>query len=146
MMTHDQMGSVIDRALEELARDKRTVATLRNLIADLSADLSDEGCDRTSDGLNQLRRRVANALPIGHCPDWLLSFRTGPVAIPKETYRVSYTRGEWIVEGNLPCINGLSAWVEVANCGTPDETDQMHDLDREQMAMRIARELNRASN
>ena len=45
----------------------------------------------------------------------------------------------WVVQSNLPCINGLSAWVTVANVGAPHESDQMfggrdHEADARLMA------------
>lgn len=60
-------------------RHAQNIAILQQLIADLSDDLRDEGCDWSPDGLDALRRRVANALPLDKCPDWLNRFRDPPV-------------------------------------------------------------------
>ena len=57
------------------ARRKRAMETLWTLIADLSAGLTDEGDDLSTEGLQAMRRRVANALPPDRCPDWLKSYR-----------------------------------------------------------------------
>lgn len=61
------------------SREKRTSATLRTLIRDLSDALTDEGGDWSTDGLINLRTRVANALPPTECPDWLKQYRDPPV-------------------------------------------------------------------
>lgn len=62
------------------SRHLKTLGTLRKLIADLSDTLTDEGPgDWTEDGLYNLRRRVANALPASECPDWLNRYRDPPV-------------------------------------------------------------------
>jgi hypothetical protein len=58
---------------------QRTIGTLQALIADLSADLTDEGPRYSEEGLDRIRRRVANALPPGKCPEWLEPFRDPPV-------------------------------------------------------------------
>jgi len=47
---------------------------LWKLIADLSDDLRDEGCDYSPDGLDTMRSRVANALPASERPKWLLPY------------------------------------------------------------------------
>lgn len=60
-------------------RDNRLADRLLVLIADLSACLADEGPDFSEDGLLQMRRRVANALPPDQCPEWLAKFRDPPV-------------------------------------------------------------------
>ena len=60
-------------------RYERTLLTLWTLIADLSDDLRDEGCDWSVDGLQGMRRRVANALPPDECPDWLEQYRDPPM-------------------------------------------------------------------
>lgn len=54
----------------------------------------------------------------------------------------------WVVQSNLPCINGLSAWVAVATVGAPHESDQMfggrdHEADARLIA--AARELLRVA-
>jgi hypothetical protein len=47
------------------------------------------------------------------------------------------------VEAELPCINGLSAWVEVARCGDGDPFDEMFGgIDREANARLIASAVN----
>ena len=60
-------------------RDRRLVETLYRLIADLSGALTDEGADWSNDGLHEMRRRVANALPPPQCPDWLHQYRDAQV-------------------------------------------------------------------
>lgn len=53
------------------------IVEAETLIAELSADLSDEGCDRTVEGLAKLRARVADfLLPSGDAPDWLKAYRS----------------------------------------------------------------------
>jgi len=49
---------------------------------------------------------------------------------------------KWFVEQHRPCINGLSAWVIVADCGVPEPGDEMHGLDRERMARDLAAAMN----
>lgn len=66
-------GERNERRREMVSR--RTIDTLQTLIADLSAVLTDEGLDYSEDGLDRMRRRVANALPPTKCPDWLAPFR-----------------------------------------------------------------------
>jgi hypothetical protein len=47
-------------------------------------------------------------------------------------------RGHTVVEECKPCINGLSAWVMVADLGKPYPEDEMFGgLDRDALAMRI---------
>ena len=58
-----------------MVRQKRALETLWRLIADLSDGLRDEGNDYSVEGLQQMRRRVANALPALHCPEWLNQYR-----------------------------------------------------------------------
>ena len=53
--------------------------TLRNLIADLSSCLADEFDGYSDEGLESIRRRVANALPPSQCPDWLVKYRDPPI-------------------------------------------------------------------
>lgn len=60
--------------MAELARD-RTITALRSLIITLSDVLTDEGGDWSTEGLDNLRRRVANAIPPDECPDWLHEYR-----------------------------------------------------------------------
>ena len=60
---------------------ERTLETLWCLIGHLSDGLRDEGCDWSVDGLQQMRRRVANALPPDKCPDWLEQYRDPPVMV-----------------------------------------------------------------
>jgi len=59
---------------------QRAIETLQHLIADMSSGLCDEGCDYSVDGLDQMRRRVANALPPTMCPEWLTKYRDPPLA------------------------------------------------------------------
>ena len=62
-------------------RDERITknfATLKTLIADLSDALTDEGPDWSQVGLDNLRKRVANALG-PECPTWLEQYRDPPV-------------------------------------------------------------------
>lgn len=66
-------------------RDRRTIDTLHKLIADLSGGLTDEGPDWSNDGLDNLRRRVANALPPDRCPDWLARYRD-PALVASTTH------------------------------------------------------------
>ena len=61
------------------ARDRRAIAALYALVADLSVCLTDEGADWSQTRLRELRRRAANALPPTQCPDWLVQFRDPPV-------------------------------------------------------------------
>lgn len=67
--------------LRQLANEEAAALTYtilgraEDLIADLSDDLRDEGCDYSPDGLDAMRRRVANSLPEHKCPDWLKKFR-----------------------------------------------------------------------
>jgi hypothetical protein len=60
-------------------RYQRTLEYLWRLIGDLSDDLRDEGSDYSVDGLNAMRRRVANALPPDRLPDWLEQYRDPPM-------------------------------------------------------------------
>lgn len=56
-----------------------TLFALRKLIVDLSDGLTEEGPDWSEDGLDSLRRRVANAVPKGDLPDWLHHYRDQPI-------------------------------------------------------------------
>lgn len=58
-----------------LGRDQRAISALRTLVVALSDALTDEGPDWSSEGLDNLRRRVANAIPRDECPDWLREYR-----------------------------------------------------------------------
>lgn len=82
-----------------------------------------------------------NKVPAGYRKGW----RGGSPPAPRaEMYRVRecHLSGRWTVETQLPCINGLSAWVTVADCGKPDPSDQMCGFDPEEWAHRIATALN----
>lgn len=54
------------------------------------------------------------------------------------TYEVREVYGHWIVQTKMGCINGLAAWVQIADCGERDETDQMCGYDPKEWAHRIA--------
>ena len=56
-------------------RDRNIIRHLQNLIADLAENLCDEGPDYSEDGLHKMRSRVANALPVDVCPEWLTGYR-----------------------------------------------------------------------
>jgi hypothetical protein len=60
-------------------RLKQTIVTLQKLIADLASGLSDEGPDWSQEGLDNLRRRVANALPPNDCPGCCAPYRDPPM-------------------------------------------------------------------
>jgi len=79
----DQFAETEDERNERLraSRLMKSIATLQDLIADLSDDLRDEGCDRSTEGLESIRRRVANALPPSKCPEWLVKYRD-PAMVP----------------------------------------------------------------
>lgn len=52
-------------------------------------------------------------------------------------------RGHTVVEAHMPCINGLNAWVVVADLGKPQPEDEMFGgIDRPALAHRIASALN----
>jgi hypothetical protein len=74
---NDQFRETPEERNERLrdSRFKRTIGALQQLIADMSDDLRDEGCDYSTEGLEAMRRRVANALPPDKCPDWLANYR-----------------------------------------------------------------------
>ena len=66
----------------ERLRDRRlrlSIGALQGLVTDLSDNLCDEGADYSADGLEAMRRRVANALPPQKCPEWLNRYRDPPV-------------------------------------------------------------------
>jgi hypothetical protein len=50
------------------------IEILWRLIADLSDNLRDEGCDYSPDGLDAIRTQVANTLPAAVRPAWLLPY------------------------------------------------------------------------
>jgi len=52
--------------------------------------------------------------------------------------RECHLSGEWIVETEMMCLNGLAAWVSVANCGKPEASDEMTGYDPAEWARRIA--------
>lgn len=74
---NDQFRETPDERNNRLrnARHRRTQEAHWKLIHDLSGFLCDEGMDLSNEGVDALRRRVANALPPVHCPDWLAPFR-----------------------------------------------------------------------
>lgn len=78
-----------------------------------------------------------NKVPAGFRRGW----RGGS---PPEVFRAEQMQftGHWVVQQNRPCINGLAAWVVVADCGTPEPEDEMSGLDRERMAQDIAAAMN----
>lgn len=63
----------------QITRAAQRLVTLYTLIADLSPSLADEDAQWSQEGLDGLRRRVANALPPPQCPDWLTRYRDPPV-------------------------------------------------------------------
>lgn len=68
-------------------RLKDNISRLQDLILNLSAGLTDEGSPWSDAGLNELRTRVANALPPDKRPDWL-----HPYADPAMTAGLSAAR------------------------------------------------------
>lgn len=78
---NDQFRETTSERNERLrdARHLRQVQALKKLVTDLSDALTDEGPDWSQDGLDNLRKRVANVLPPAECPAWLLPFRDPPV-------------------------------------------------------------------
>ncbi len=60
-------------------RVAKNFATLKVLIADLSDALTDEGPDWSQTGLDNLRKRVANALGPEYLPTWLEQYRDPPI-------------------------------------------------------------------
>jgi hypothetical protein len=58
---------------------RRTIEIHWKLLADLAPCLDDEGGEFSVEGLNSLRRRVANALPPDMCPEWLAGYRDGMI-------------------------------------------------------------------
>jgi hypothetical protein len=81
---NDQFRETPEERSERIRSNRlmKSIGTLQDLIADLSDDLRDEGCDYSPDGLEQMRRRVANALPPSKCPDWLARYRDPAVVQP----------------------------------------------------------------
>lgn len=77
----DQFRETAEERNERLRakRHVRTLEALWSIIADLSAHLSDDGNDYSPEGLEKMRRRVANALPPTNCPDWLSQYRDPPI-------------------------------------------------------------------
>lgn len=65
-----------------------------------------------------------------------------PPATVQEKFRVCERFGRWVVETEMLCINGFSAWVTVADTGLPDPSDQMCGFDHEGWARRICAALN----
>lgn len=62
------------------SRLKRNTETLQKLIADLACEaLADEGPDWSQEGLDNLRRRVANAVPQQLLPDYFAQYRDPPL-------------------------------------------------------------------
>jgi hypothetical protein len=74
---NDQFRETLTERNERLrtSRLKESIRTLQQLVADLSDDLRDEGCYRPLNELNDMRRRVATALPPDLCPEWLARYR-----------------------------------------------------------------------
>jgi hypothetical protein len=74
---NDQFRETPEERSERLRSNRlmKSIGTLQALIADLSDDLRDEGNDYSPDGLESMRRRVANALPTDKCPEWLKRYR-----------------------------------------------------------------------
>lgn len=64
--------------------------------------------------------------------------RNEGAALKARTYRAVEMFGRWVVQTEMSCINGLSAWVTLADCGAPDPRDQMCGFDPEEWASRIA--------
>jgi hypothetical protein len=60
----------------------------------------------------------------------------------KKPYRATEMFGSWCVQTEMLCINGLVAWVTVADCGAPDPSDEMTGYDPQEYAERIAAALN----
>ncbi|MGY3527301.1 hypothetical protein [Bradyrhizobium sp. USDA 4452] len=56
---------------EQSIMSENRVTILQQLVCDLSADLTDEGANYSTEGLQEMRRRVANALGREECPEWL---------------------------------------------------------------------------
>ena len=74
-MTQERMHEIIERATKEIDADMKVISTLKALVRDLSDALTDEGPDWSQAGLDNLRCRVAAALPGTQCPDWLHEYR-----------------------------------------------------------------------
>lgn len=78
LMTFTDLGrlTMLFRIEDDLRR--HGCLALRKLVVDLSDALTDEGPDWSQDGLDNLRRSVANALGM-ECPEWLMTYRDPPV-------------------------------------------------------------------
>jgi len=74
---NEQFRETPDERRERLtvSRLKQNIRYLQDIIETLSADLADEGPNWSAEGLEIIRRTVANALPEDRCPDWLKPFR-----------------------------------------------------------------------
>lgn len=58
-------------------------------------------------------------------------------------YRADCKSGRWTVDALMPAINDLSAWVTIADCGKPDQEDEMfYGFDAQHHAQFIASALN----
>lgn len=58
-------------------------------------------------------------------------------------YRAECRFDRWTVDALLPAINGLSAWVTIADCGKPEPENQMFEgFDPQRHAETIAAALN----
>ena len=69
----------VERLIEARNRAQQEGNELRRLVCTLSSHLTDEGDDYSTEGLDAMRRRVANALPRSECPDWLHEYRDADV-------------------------------------------------------------------
>lgn len=66
--------------------------------------------------------------------------------LTQRLFRATERNGTWHVEADLPCINGLSAWVPIATLGPPDPSDEMFGgWDYRATAKQIAELLSKAS-
>lgn len=77
--TKAALSADLEKVQHELDEASTANEELRKLVCDLSGDLTDEGANYSGDGLHDMRRRVANALPKAECPEWLLDYRDADV-------------------------------------------------------------------
>lgn len=67
--------------------ERRKRRALEKLVCELAGDLTDEGANYSGDGLHDMRRRVANALPKDECPEWLREYRDADLVQLKPGHR-----------------------------------------------------------
>lgn len=85
-------------------------------------------CEPESDGALYYADRILGTVDraevtVGGPAFAVLALRSAARGCPQGEWRAEEMFGAWVVQQELPCINGLSAWFDMAKVTKPDESE-----------------------